>query len=883
MRDACLDVEDALSFVDGPLPEWIEAHLADCPDCRELVAELAREDEAAPFDEGVLPKGARLGRFEILGLLGRGGMGVVYEAKDPQLARRLAIKLVSIDVRASDPQESKLRLLQEARALAALSHPNVVSVFDVGEYGDAIYIAMELIEGESLRRWLEGASRSLEDILTVFTRAGRGLAAAHRAGFVHRDFKPDNVLVTEDHQAKVVDFGLARVTGAAGPQGQDTAPTLQTRTDVVVGTPAYMAPEQYAGRPIDARSDQFSFCVSLYGALYGRHPLQGDSVEAALKSLQDEGLRPPRLKGLSARRRAALLRGLSFEPERRFASMEALLRALAPPRSKWRFAVAALALPAVGLLWWSPGPRCDGSPQRAEGIFSPRISAALLEELTEAQVPSPAATHARLSAALKGYRASWVQTHREVCLATRVQGHQSEAVMERKMACLEQRRRQAQLLVDFFKDELTGPRLRRGLAAAFALPSPKGCAREGAALKLPEAPQLRAKVRALELELSELETQLVLSQLAQRERAAALLSSAQALGHAPLIARAHQVLAGFERAAGAPFDAERHLRTAIELAARSREDPLLGPLWTDLVTTLTDQDRYTDAIATGAASLAAIARAGDEPNLLSRALRTIANALSWELNYERALPMARRAVAEAEAAGFAGQVSLIESLSLLTQLLCERGQAQEALEHAERALTISQNLYGEMHAGTHEALFSLGQAQAATGAHELALQTMRRAIKDDVALRGGHPTHSYAYEQIGLALTELGRCDDALRTFQRAIELAAPYVGARGYSVGIFRRSMARCELEMGHPEAARNALDAALEITEARRGLHHPATVLTHLAYAQLELQTDRASDAVARLTKVRAFQDRAHEPWLKAKVEALLSKARDTQKKLR
>jgi eukaryotic-like serine/threonine-protein kinase len=373
----------ASGTLSGPNASRVEAHLDGCADCRALVAAVAAErstpeaasaetrlDTGAPtllgtgasaqpreLEGPALRPGEVLGRYVISGGLGAGGMGVVYAAEDPRLGRRVALKLLR-SARADAAGERQARLEREAQAMARLSHPNVLPVFDMGVEGGQVFLAMELVEGSNLAEWLRQRERPWREVLGLFLEAGRGLAAAHRAGLVHRDFKPANVLVGTDGRPRVTDFGLVRVdaaweeAGAALAAG-DSERTL-TRAGSVPGTPAYMSPEQLAGHPVDARGDQFSFCVALYEALNGVRPFAADApAESRWRLRRSE--RSPRLPG---RVRAALARGLALEPAERFASMEALLDALATaPASHGRWWAVGLAVGltlagAAGWAWW---------------------------------------------------------------------------------------------------------------------------------------------------------------------------------------------------------------------------------------------------------------------------------------------------------------------------------------------------------------------------------------------------------------------------------------------------------------------------------------------------------------------------------------------------
>ncbi len=305
-----------------------------------------------------------IGRYRVESVLGVGGMGTVYAAFDPDLERRVALKLLRAD-RAGG--ELRARLLREARAMARLQHPNVVTVYEVGTEGGRDYVAMELVEGEALKAWLEVAAREPAAIIAAFVAAGHGLAAAHAAGIVHRDFKPHNVLRRRDGRVMVTDFGLARGVEASAPvdafeRTADVGGSLSglTRTGSVLGTPAYMAPEQWSGKIVGPRADQFSFCVALWEALTGERPFNAATLDE-LKALVQKG--PPDPVKLPRALREPLVRGLSPDPEKRFASMDALLAAL-QPRSRSALLVAggaaAIALAAAIYVAVRPagGPAC---------------------------------------------------------------------------------------------------------------------------------------------------------------------------------------------------------------------------------------------------------------------------------------------------------------------------------------------------------------------------------------------------------------------------------------------------------------------------------------------------------------------------------------------
>ena len=377
-----------------------------------LDSSLGERDE----DFGALKTGEAVDRYVILSRLGAGAMGVVYAAFDPELDRKVALKLLhparleADDISAS--ASGRARLYREAKALARLAHPNVVAIHDVGVLGDQIFLAMEFVHGLTLNKWMKAgdAPRPWPEVVRVMSLAGEGLAAAHDAGLVHRDFKPDNVLIGEhDRRVRVLDFGLAREEDEPddAEAGSAEADDVQTRaerraitkarsvirassielgsqdfaglthTGALVGTPAYMSPEQHMGEPADARSDQFSFCVTLYQALYGHRPFTGETLTGLAFNVLQGKVRPAPVKTkVPARLRKIVLRGLAVDPKERYATMRELLDALKPVqtrvRKRWLWAAATGALGvgiAVGSVIVNQEEPCTGARARLDGIW----------------------------------------------------------------------------------------------------------------------------------------------------------------------------------------------------------------------------------------------------------------------------------------------------------------------------------------------------------------------------------------------------------------------------------------------------------------------------------------------------------------------------------
>lgn len=358
----------------------------------------------AAHDALALEPGQRLGRYVLLEEVGRGAAGRVFAAFDEELDRRIALKLVTGSEAVLAPAK------QEAQAMAKISHPHVVVVHDVGTFEGGVFIAMEYLRGGTLADRMQ-RKRPVRDTLQDFVAAGQGLAAAHAAGLVHRDFKPTNVLFDAAGRPKVADFGLA-------VSAQDTS-----EAPGVAGTPAYMAPEQFSHRPVDARTDQFSFCAALHEALWGTRPFGGDTLMELATSVLDGKLADVSRGGVPPRVRRAVLRALSRSPEERFASMEALLRELDPDRrarTVRRTAVFGVAGATLIAAWTLSRPSalstdCDAAAGALDEVWSPAVAASIRAraESTSSQADAPYLE--RTLQSLDEHARAWTDAARRAC------------------------------------------------------------------------------------------------------------------------------------------------------------------------------------------------------------------------------------------------------------------------------------------------------------------------------------------------------------------------------------------------------------------------------------------------------------------------------------
>jgi len=350
-------------------------------DTRPELAQRIKEavwQRLVPSATPIMEHAGRIGRFVVLEPIGRGGMGVVYAVYDEQLDRRVALKLLGHE---SAPG-LRARLQREARALARLSHPNVVPVFEVGEHEGQLFIVMEYVQGRTFRRWIAETKPEPARILDACIQAGRGLSAAHQAGLIHRDFKPENMIVGENGRVRVLDFGLARghqetsrlATDSQPALGGDTFDTRLTVTGSILGTPAYMAPEQMFGEPTDHRCDQFAFCVVVWEALCGERPFAGGNASVLLETVAAGMIQPPpRDSSMLTWLRRVLERGLSRRSDARWDSMDDLLTTIErgdpAGRRRWvrRASGASLAIAVgSGSVWATRSP--DDPPRPAVAV-----------------------------------------------------------------------------------------------------------------------------------------------------------------------------------------------------------------------------------------------------------------------------------------------------------------------------------------------------------------------------------------------------------------------------------------------------------------------------------------------------------------------------------
>lgn len=486
----------------------IADHAASCESCHAALDALFTGDlaptaaEHAP-DEDRPPSGVptTIDRYRIKRRLGAGGMGIVYVAHDPELDRDVAIKVLRRGAQAE-------RLRREAKALARLSHPNVVAVHDVGEHDGQIFVAMALVDGLNLRQWL-ATPHSPTEVLCVLCKAARGIAAAHAAGLIHRDLKPDNIFVATHGEVLVGDFGLARDASDGETDGDGDAElaagaTGLTLTGTVLGTPAYMAPEQAAGAATE-QSDQFSFCVTAYEALYGKRPFVGDTFQDLLDSVERGVIaRPVRTPGISAALDRALRRGLRAEPAERFATMAELISAIEPPPRRWPYVVGAAgvliaAVTATALVTGEekvaapdPNETCRATETMLAGVWNPPKRAALTAALRTRGTTPDAITE--LDRQLDTYATRWTAARRDACLAE-VANATAPAQLAGQLACLETRKTALEVQVTSLTEQDSD--VFANWKRVTSLPAVEACASDDVARLTSATTEHQALMRAL--------------------------------------------------------------------------------------------------------------------------------------------------------------------------------------------------------------------------------------------------------------------------------------------------------------------------------------------------------------------------------------------------
>jgi len=810
--------------------------------------------------EDLLVTGSRLDRYIVLECQGRGGMGVVYSAYDPKLERKIALKLL----RGGDVGgRRRQRLLREAQALAQLAHPNVIVVFDVASVGDQVFLAMEFVAGQTLRAWLQ-QSRSWRDVLRVFVGAGRGLAAAHAANVIHRDFKPDNVLVGSDGRARVADFGLAR--SAAEAVADATASTSDqadhvTVSGTIVGTPGYMSPEQTTGERVDARSDQYSFCVALFEALHGHRPGAGGPPAPA------EARIPSHL-------RRALERGLRAAPAERFRNMDALLAQLmrAPRASRLVLAticfvgLTALALFAVLRDPGQPNLLCRGSERKLAGVWNGAHRDAARAAFFATQKPFAEAAWTSVERALDRGGAAWAAEWTETCEATRVRGEQSEEVLDLRMDCLEAQRRE----VAAFVRVLASPNaelLKKAPQEAQSLTDFDQCRHTDVLRQVVRPPRdlnVRVQVQALQTLLADARALRQAGKYAvAAQQAGNVLTAARSLGYLPLVADARFVLALAQEQTGDRQAAAEGLLEAASLAETARDDHLRARALAELVRVLGRLARYEEADGYAALAEATTTRAGGDDDLRVGLLKARYIVRKGRGRYDEAVALSKQVVALREGTAATQPALLAGALLNLGEAYRTQGDRDQSIAVSKRALAMFESALGSAHPYTGLAINNIGAAYGEKHQYAESLQYLQRSLAiREAALGPDHLEVATDLQNVGMLLADLDQFDRARPLLERALAIREKALGPAHPQVAMNWWSLAQLELQRRNPSAALPLARRALTIREQKLGPAHPDVAFSWDQVAQAELALGHVTVALGLSERAVAVIE--HEPQM-------------------
>jgi tetratricopeptide (TPR) repeat protein/predicted Ser/Thr protein kinase len=757
------------------------------------------EASSRPARERVtLERGSKLDRYVVLDQLGEGGMGVVYAAYDPELDRKVAVKLLH-----TDSSRARERLLREAKAVAQLNHPNVVTVHDVGTVGGRVFVAMQLIEGISLRRWLEAEPRTAKEVLRVLRGAGRGLAAAHAVDLVHRDFKPENVLVDRRNHPTVLDFGIARRTettsatrahddeplepAPASLGVEDSRPATLTRADALMGTPAYMAPEQHLREPVEPRSDQFGFCVVAWEALFGQRPFAGDTAEAIAKNVTQGRIRePPRgARGLGRVRRV-LTRGLSRKIEGRYPTMNQLLRELlrdpAVGRRRWILAGVAgggLALYSALQGTTPPPDPCAGGNDRMATAWNDVLRARVKEAFAATSVPYADNAYAAVRGELDTWATDWMHAHRDACEATHLRHEQSHEMLDLRMACLNRRLGEAAALTSVFADA-DSRGVQNSVAAVKSLGRVEACNDVEALasrVKPPDDPRIRTRVGQLHDELSDAKAKALAGRYDEALRVAQRVAEeAEEIGYLPLQAEVHERLGAIWQGRGEYERSEQALLRAIWAAEESRAEEVAADAWNRLVWVVgveRMQPEQGEVWASFARS--ALGRLGPDPFREATLTHNLGGLYYRQRDFDRALENYRAALeSQMEILG-PEDPAVARTLNHLGNVMIEKGELEHAADYCRRALDLRRKILGERHPLVAAALNNLAAIDFRANRPERALESVRQAL--DLVRGTEGPEELVAWVLWGRIQLGLGNHEESISGFTRAVSIREATLG----------------------------------------------------------------------------------------------------------
>ncbi len=838
---------------DGSLDETLPSG-----DRLELTRATSGPDSAAQE----LVRGTEVGRYLVLDRLGSGSMGTVMLAFDASLDRKVALKLVASG-------RDQQRLLREAQAMAKLAHPNVVTVFEVGTFRDDVYLAMEYVPGTTLGEWLRGKHR--REIVAAFVAAGQGLAAAHRAGIVHRDFKPANVLVATDGRVRVADFGLATAPIERSP----SAPPIETppheldatRAGAVLGTPAYMSPEQHRGERASAAADQFAFCVALYEALYGELPFEGSEYVVYAENVLAGRIRELRRGAdVPARLRRVVLRGLALAPADRHPSMNALVAELArDPAAKRAIAIAvAAAVIAVGgsLAAWLHGrgveDPCAAADQPLADLWDAGAREKLAQAFSASGVARAAAAAQRVTTRLDGRAKALREARRDACLATAVRHEQSPELLDRRMQCIDHAADETRALIAVLTDRVDAGLVDKAIEAASSLRPVELCA-DRAALLAPVPPAASPEVRARVAELQRQVDRADALDIAGKFEAAlaitgAVAAEAERLGYAPLRARALRVDVDVQLALGNYEHAVDETRDLVAAAATARDDALLAKAAIIHYALVGSQGGHADlARELESVAVAAVERAGNTVDLRGDLDNAHGSVELAAAEYARAADHFKAAVAEYTTAVGANNPKTIAAMGNLGVALESAGQLEEARTAVAHVYQLQVELFGPDHPGLADSHYQLGTILDSMGKPEESLGEFRASTEIDRKVYPPDSKHiAISMMSEGVELSQLDRLDEAVAVQERAVAILQTHPDDNA-------REMATALMDLAASYARTKRLDDALHTYDQALGLAQQLFGPDHLEVAH-------AMTMMGNAESLAGHRDRAKNHWKRA-----------------
>lgn len=785
---------------------------------------------------GSRPDPIKIDRYVILERLGSGGVGMVYAAYDPELDRRVALKLLrpQSGFGSSSSADARTRLRREAQAMAQLNDPHVITVYDVGDVGDEVYISMELVDGEDLSRWQKRGPHPWREVVACFAQAARGLAAAHQVGLVHRDFKPSNALMGADGRVRVLDFGLAKLAEATPDEADadaDASPALVavgettlrdvhiTMTGSILGTPAYMAPEQHRGGNVDARSDQYGFCVALYEGLYGRRPFEGkDPRELGAAKVRGELELPDTAPGgrVPAHLRRALARGLSAAPEDRHPSMDVLVDLLehdpVARRRRWLGigGVAALALATV--FAWSrkdeaQAHTCAETSQRLAGAWDDATRTQIRAAFARSELAYAPEALTRIEDTLDDYAERWVRARTAICEATRT-AQAAPGQLAARQICLDNRLRDLTQLTQLLA-RADATVVENALEAVRTLPDLEVCdnASEQADTDVPAE-----EVSRLEQQLTRAKTLRAAGKYEDsRDLAGNLRDDAAQLGAAKVEREAMLLLGRLLDDVGEGAASEQALLDAIAAADRAGDDAVAIEALLELVFVQgVSLGRAAEGLRWARVAGARIERAGTQANE-AQLLNHMGVLLKDVGEHERAAQALERAIDLRTALGDPSLVA--SSMNNLGIVQLEREDFETARDLFQRAYDIMAAERGADHPDVTNPLGNLATAYLRLGEFARAEEGLERARRIQVATFGPeHPRVLITDHTIGTLQAKRGEFEDALASFQRVVALGDRLLGPDHPLTGAAHASAGDMEAKLGHPEPARQHYGQAIE-----------------------------------------------------------------------